>query len=423
MRVLILNLVCIIVLANLLPLWAQQSWFSEKLAQSHSAQQALLYIDQNQDRQLEEWIRITEMPAPSGQELQRALYIESQMKQAGLDEVFRDRAGNVVGRLKGTGPGPTVVFAAHMDTVHPLGTPLKVRREGDVLYAPGVFDNSSSCSDMLQAIRAIRFSGARMRGDLLFVATVQEESGLKGMRAFLETNRGKVDMIVAVDGSLGVVSYGALGIHWLKFVYTGEGSHTNTSRGKPNPSKAVARAILDISQIPLPPPDAESTALINMGMIGGGKVINAISQESFFTVDLRSTDPALLTALDARITQLAEDAARVEKVGFHRETISENLAGGTATQLAGQRKHPIVQTGIDVLTFLLRRDYPNFQVMAVPSGSTDASVGVEMGIPSIAVGRTFGKDQHTLQESAEIKPLFLGTKQLVLLAFALGQME
>lgn len=345
------------------------------------------------------------------------------MKQAGLDEVYRDKAGNVVGRLKGTGAGPTVVFAAHMDTVHPMGTPLKVRREADVLFAPGVFDNSSSCSDMLQAIRAIKFSRARIKGDLVFVATIQEEVGLKGIRAFINDNRGKVGMLVAVDGGLGIISYGALGIHWLKFVYTAEGSHTNTSRGKPNPNKAVAHAILNVSQIPLPPPESESTALINIGMIGGGKVINAISQESFFTVDLRSTDPVLLKALDTKITQLAEDAARAEKVGFRRETVSENPAGGTASQLAERRNHPIVQTGMDVMNFLLKKDYPNFKVPAVASGSTDANVGVEMGIPSIAVGRTFGKDQHTLQESAEIKPLFLGTKQLVLLAFALGKME
>jgi len=409
--------------ASYFPARAQQSWFSESLVQRREVQQAFLFIDQNQDRQLEEWIKITEIPAPSGLELQRALYIESEMKKAGLDEVYRDKAGNVVGRLKGINPGPTVVFAAHMDTVHPIDTPLKVRREGDTLFAPGVFDNSASCSDLLQAIRAIRQAQARLKGNLVFVATVQEEVGLKGMRAYLSENRGQVDLLVAVDGGLGTVSYGALGIHWIKFLYTGEGAHTNNSRGKPNPNRAVARAILAISQIPLPEPDSESSALINIGMIGGGKVINAISQESFFTVDLRTTDRVLLKELSAKIKQLAEQAASEEKVGFRMEVVSESPAGGVASQLIDRRNHPIVQTGIDVLNYLLKREYPSVRVSAVASGSTDGNIGVEMGIPTIAVGRTFGKDQHTLRESAEIKPLFLATKQLVLLAFALGQLE
>ena len=243
------------------------------------------------------------------------------------------------------------------------------------------------------------------------------------MRAFLEENRGKVGLLVAMDGGLGSVSYGALGIHWIRFLYSAEGAHTNNSRGKPNPNRAVARAILDISRLPVPGPESESSAICNIGMIGGGKVFNAMSQESFFTVDLRSTDPGLLKDLDAQITLLAETAARTENVGFRKEVVSENPAGGTESQLAERRRHPIVQTGVDVLNYLLKDSYPGIKVGAVASGSTDGNVGVEMGIPTIAVGRTFGRDQHTLQESAEIKPLFLATKQIILLAFALGRLE
>src|SRR5512135_1739285 len=80
---------------------AQQSWFSGALVQRRDVQQAFAYIDQHRDEQLQEWIRITEIPAPSGQEGKRAAYIESEMKKAGLDDVYRDKAGNVVGRLKG----------------------------------------------------------------------------------------------------------------------------------------------------------------------------------------------------------------------------------------------------------------------------------------------------------------------------------
>ena len=276
---------------------------------------------------------------------------------------------------------------------------------------------------MLQTIRAIKFAKARLKGDVVFVATVQEEVGLLGMRAYLKENRDKTGMLVAVDGGLGNISYGALGIKWIKFIYTGEGAHTNSSRGKPNPNRAVARAILDISQIPLPGPENESSAVCNVGMIGGGKVFNAVPQESWFTVDLRTTDAALLKTLDEKIEQLAENAARQEKVGFRQEMVSDEPAGGTESQLADRRKHPIVQTGVDVLSYLLKDEYPSMKVRAEASGSTDGNVGVEIGIPTIAVGRTFGKDQHTLRESAEIKPLFIGTKQLVLLAFSLAGLE
>lgn len=77
-----LTLISLLFLANLFPAMAQQSWFSEALVQRRETQQAFLYIDQNQNKQVEEWIKITEIPAPSGHELQRALYIESEMKKA-----------------------------------------------------------------------------------------------------------------------------------------------------------------------------------------------------------------------------------------------------------------------------------------------------------------------------------------------------
>ena len=148
---------------------------------------------------------------------------------------------------------------------------------------------------MLTSIRALASAEVRTKGDLIFVATVQEEIGLKGMQFWLERNRGKVDLLVALDGPLPVINYGALGIKWTRFVYTSPGAHTNDSRGKPNPAKAIARAIQTIYAIPLPPAGAESTAIFNVGMIGGGKIFNSISQESF-------TDPALLQELDNRIS-------------------------------------------------------------------------------------------------------------------------
>jgi tripeptide aminopeptidase len=96
------------------------------------------WIDARFDDQLAEWIRITEMPAPSGQEAARAAYVKAEMEKAGLSASI-DASGNMMARRKGSGGGPTVVFAAHMDTVFPLGTNVKVTRKPDgTLHGPGV---------------------------------------------------------------------------------------------------------------------------------------------------------------------------------------------------------------------------------------------------------------------------------------------
>ena len=93
---------------------------------------------------IDEWIRLVEIPSPSGKEQTRGKYIRAEMEKLGLTEIRADDIFNVSGVRKGTGGGPTVVFAAHMDTVFPEGTDVKVKREGDILRGPGVGDDTSN---------------------------------------------------------------------------------------------------------------------------------------------------------------------------------------------------------------------------------------------------------------------------------------
>jgi acetylornithine deacetylase/succinyl-diaminopimelate desuccinylase-like protein len=273
---------------------------------------------------------------------------------------------------------------------------------------------------MIAAARAVVASGLRTKGDVYFIGTVQEELGLFGMQHWLDENEGEADMLVGMDGGLGPISYGALGIYWSEMRFHGEGAHTLNSRGKPHPARAAAQAILDIYTIDLPP-DGPASAIYNVGKIHGGDVVNAIAQDVFFTVDLRTVDAELLSRLDAAIVAKCEEAAKAEGVEFEHHTITRNEAGGTPDQLAHVRAHPIVQTGIDVLEFL-GVELPEGR-KAVASGSTDANAGVLRGIPSIAVGRGRGGKQHTLAEWADIESARVATKQIVLLVASLAELN
>jgi acetylornithine deacetylase/succinyl-diaminopimelate desuccinylase-like protein len=396
-----------------------QTKFSADLATVPAVRDALAYVDSNFESQVQEWIRITQIPAKSEHEQERASYVRRQFEQLGF-EVTVDAIGNVVARRPGTGTGPTLVFAAHMDTVHPLDTDITVREEAGILYAPGVFDNTNSVANMIAAARALEAAQLSTKGDVIFIGTVQEEIGLRGMAYWFEHNPGVADMLIAIDGGLGAVNYGALGIYWSRMVFNGEGSHTNSSRGKPHPALAAAQCITDIYNIPLPPRDAPVSAVYNVGILSGGHVVNAIAQEVSFTVDLRTVDPTLLAVLDTAVVNTCKRIAQEHRVEFERQWIQKNEAGGRPEDLEDRRRHPIVQTAVDVLEHL-GWDFRG-RPAARASGSTDANVGVTRGIPSISVGRSRGGDQHTLQEWAEIEPARLATKQIVLLVAALAEL-
>ena len=395
------------------PLSAQgfpTSW-NPTLLQRLDVKGAMTLLEQRFPQQVEEWIHIAGIPGKSRQEGARGDYVKKVFEQEGL-QVSVDSIGNVTGIRKGTGGGPRIVIAAHMDIVFPPETDTKVRRSGDTLFAPGVGDNTASVANMLAVLRAMNATKFTSKGDIVFIGTVQEELGLKGMEYWLQNNP-RPDLLIVPDGAYGVVSYGALGIYWTKYVFTHPGAHTLASRGKPTPVRAVADAVDRLYKLQFPAlPDG---AVMNIGQIHGGAIYNSVPQELYFTVDLRSSDPVLLDSLDRTITRIVQQVADSQKVGLRVEVEQKSGAGGTEKQLAEARAHPLVQTAIDINRALgISAGMPG-AAEAVATGATDANPGVVRKIPSIAIGGSKAQGAHQLTEFALASSALPSTKLLYLL--------
>jgi len=388
----------------------EESLFKPEIASSPQAQEIFSFMEKNREDIIKEWIYLTEIPAPSGHEEKRAQYIKEQFETAGLDGVFIDEFGNVVGIWKGSEQGKNIIFSAHMDTVFQEVWEIKVKREGNLLKAPGVGDDTSSCINLLWTIRALKHAKFKPVNNYYFMATIGEEVGFRGMRLFLDNIKEKFDMLIALDGDLGGLSYGALGFGGGRVIFRGPGAHTMQSRGVPNPNLAVAKAIDRIYKISVPSEPPEKWTVYNIGMIGGGRVNNAVSQESFFAIDLRSANQQELEKAARRIEEICHQVA--DEVGVEVEINLNKDA--KAYQLPGARHSTLVRTAEEILKFLKVRD-----LQIEPLGSTEANAGIERGIPSINLGRTYGRYKHSLREEAEIDGLFVGMKQVILMLLSL----
>src|SRR5690606_10366405 len=86
--------------------------FDPRLLEQAGVRDAIAWIESDFEQQVQEWIRITEIPGTSRHEQQRAEYVKAQLEAEGLI-VTIDSIGNVIARRPGTGLGETVVFAAH----------------------------------------------------------------------------------------------------------------------------------------------------------------------------------------------------------------------------------------------------------------------------------------------------------------------
>ena len=344
-----LRTITVMLLALSAPAALQNTWFQPALLETPQVHAALQSVDDRATGIVDEWIKLVEMPAPSGQEQARAEYIRGEMQKLGLSDIRTDDIFNVSGVRKGTGGGPTVVFAAHTDTVFPKDTKLAVTRDGDILRAPGVGDDTANLMATLEMFRALDRGHVQTKGDLVFLASVQEEVGLLGAKHWLETSGYKPDMFIAVDVSLDEVWYGALRIDQFKFFYTSPGAHTLESRGAPSPAHAVAKAIDALYEIPLPPIAAGlgpfKLPTLNVGMLGGGTVVNAVPREAWFTVDLRSLDTATQERLMETVVSTVKQTAEREHVGFRMEK-KMGIDYSKARPQQERLNSPLVQTAL-----------------------------------------------------------------------------
>lgn len=368
------------------------------------------HIDQNREAILHEWIAITEINAPSGQEQVRAKYIERILRGYKHLNVRYDTVGNLIATRKGSGGGPVVVFDAHLDTVFQPGLKIKATvREGRV-YAPGVGDDTRNIEALLATIRALDFAGIKTKGDLVFVFTVQEETNMSGAEKFVEDNKGKVDYYVALDGGYEGFTYAGIGINWYRHHFIGPGGHTRSRTPPYSASLPLARAISRIYELKVP---TSPSSNLNIGMLGGSEVVNAKASDAWFTVDLRSTNNDVVADLEKKIAVILEEEAT--RAGMKVKT--EIISTSPAAVIPGHRDSQMVKIAEAVHRAM------GFNPSITPTGSNNASAALLGGIPAISTGAGPCDDSHALTESCEIEPLYRGIKKILLLELALAGLQ
>src|SRR5580765_1915342 len=175
-----------------------------ELAERPAVKAALAAARMLEPQTIESQVKFSEIPAPSFKEGARGEELRRAFVQLGLRNVRVDRAGNVLGDRPGAAAHPHVVVAAHLDTVFPEGTPVKVKRDGAVLRGPGIGDDSRGLAVLAGIVRALNQANVQTDGSITFVADVGEEGlgDLRGMKELFDvTLKGTVDRFVTLDGS------------------------------------------------------------------------------------------------------------------------------------------------------------------------------------------------------------------------------
>ena len=233
--------------------------------------QASTFIEGDYDRFVKELVALNEIPAPPFKEEARAKAYLEMLRQAGLSDVEMDAEGNAMGVRKGSGAGPMVAVVAHLDTVFPEGTDVKVKRQGTRLAAPGIGDNTRGIALMLAVVRAMQAAKFQTTSDVLFVGNVGEEGegDLRGVKFLLRQGKYKdrIKQFIAIDGGeQGNITRGGVGSLRYRVIFKGPGGHSYGAFGLVNPAFAMGSAIAKFSRLHVP---VEPKTTFNIGVVRG----------------------------------------------------------------------------------------------------------------------------------------------------------
>lgn len=388
-----------------LPAFAAPKTDPAKLVASPGFKRAVAKLDADYDRTVADIVTLTEIPAPPFKEEARAKAYLAMLKAHGLSNVEMDAEGNVVGMRPGTatkGKGPFVVIAAHLDTVFPEGTDVKVRREGTKLMAPGIGDDTRSLATLLAYVRALDAAGIKTRSDILFVGNVGEEGpgDLRGVRHLFNKGpyKGRISAFFSMDGSdpSRIVDRG-VGSKRYRVTFKGPGGHSYGAFGIVNPMAAMAKAVSDLYAVETP---KQPKTTYSASVTGGGTSVNSIPNSVFMEFDMRSESAAELAKLDQTLIGILDRAVAGEnaardirdgKVSYEAKVIGERPAGQTP-----QTSDIVVATAgaISALGFKPQHE----------DSSTDSNVPMSLGIPAVTIGAGGkGGRAHALDEWIDIE--------------------
>jgi acetylornithine deacetylase/succinyl-diaminopimelate desuccinylase-like protein len=352
------------------------------------------------ERMVNRCMEIQQIPAPTFHEKERAAYVFDRFQDEKNVSTEWDTAGNVLACLKGTAASSSpILVSAHLDTVFPNGTNLRLTRESDRIFGAGIGDNAMGVAGLFGLLWSLSTNGIRLKSDLFLIANVCEEGlgDLKGMRAVVKRFGGHPKAYIVLEGlALGHVYNRALGVRrYLIAIHTG-GGHSWTDYGQPSAVHELANLTSKITALTMP---TGSRTSLNVGKISGGTSVNTIAAEADMELDLRSENPMALEIIIQKVEQIV-DSFKQPGVDVRLEEISQRPFGKM------DANHPLVQTAQACLVEQNIRPILNI-------GSTDANLPISLGYPAVTIGLSHGGGAHTVHEYLYTEPLQRGLEQLV----------
>ncbi|WP_026676849.1 tripeptidase T [Fictibacillus gelatini] len=271
----------------------------------------------NEKRLVDEFLELVQIDSETRNEKEISKVLIQKFTELGV-EVYEDDAesktehgaGNLICTLKGNKEGvDPIYFTSHMDTVVP-GKGVKPSIKDRVIVTDGTTilgaDDKAGLAAIFEAIKQLKEQNIK-HGDIQFIITVGEESGLVGAKVLDSTRiTAKYGFALDSDGKVGDIIVAAPTQAKLKVNIYGKTAHAGVAPEKG--ISAITLAAKAIAKMPLGRIDEETTA--NIGRFEGGTQTNIVCDHVFILAEARSLIPEKMEAQVAKMKEAFETVAK-----------------------------------------------------------------------------------------------------------------
>ena len=314
---------------------------------------------------------------------------------------------DVVGIIRGTGGGRSLILNAHVDAVAPGPAELWERDAwsaeivGDRLYGRGSWDDKAGVATLVWLVEALRDAGTRLAGDLIVESVIEEEISGNGTLACAE--RGyRADAAVVIDGrgpGSAVIAHG--GQLWFRVTARGRSAAAVESRLGLNAIQLLLPVIehlhaleADLARDAKAPFDAlGQSAQLNVGVIAGGVTPTTVPGIASLDCHLAFSAPRTLDQVKIAVTETVARAGAAVTVEFLSLQVPPFVAPESEALLAAldRAQRPIIGTALERRTIAGFGDLRHFQRGGVT--------------PCCLYGVTAGNAPHAPNEWVDLEPL------------------
>jgi succinyl-diaminopimelate desuccinylase len=197
--------------------------------------------------------RLIQTRSLPGDEGDAARLVRSEMQSLGYDDTWIDEVGNVVGVIRGTGGGRSLMFNTHLDHVD-VGDvsgwqfpPYEGKISDGVLHGRGAVDIKGATAAQVYGVALLKQAGVALPGDVYVAGAVQEEVGGLGSLELARTTR--TDRAVIGEASNNELRRGHRGRIELIVRITGRACHASAPERGINPHYSLGSFLSALREV------------------------------------------------------------------------------------------------------------------------------------------------------------------------------